>query len=348
MKQLGVLILVAVLLGCFHVAWAACVGDGPYCWLRVTWDDEGDGFGDEIRYDVYVDNGDYEVAVEIVSDWWGDRISSLYTWDNYPAHWLIYNDLDCNTNLGVGDGKKASLGANSDIVSSLKFSCPADEERTYFGFCEDTNYEGEVHAMHLYKHGNSNEVVMELRELDGHWNDEISAIQVGVEGTMPKAHCYWYFYIDEAWNSGGIPDTVLTDNDEILSLGDLNDEITSYRLVISDSETPPTISTSTGIYDDTTPGHDASYHLGQNVPNPFNPTTVIEYRLPQDEAVFLAVYDATGRLVRTLEDIDKPSGIHHVTWDGMDSSGNLVASGVYFYRIQAGSFTEVKKLVFLK
>ena len=65
-------------------------------------------------------------------------------------------------------------------------------------------------------------------------------------------------------------------------------------------------------------------------PSPFNPTTRINYQLFDRSAVKLAVYDVSGRLVRTLIDEVKPAGSYHVTWNGLDDTGEKIASGVYF------------------
>ena len=78
-------------------------------------------------------------------------------------------------------------------------------------------------------------------------------------------------------------------------------------------------------------------------PNPFNPTTVIRFDLASQSPVELKVYDVTGRLVRTLVSNVMAAGGHTVRFDG----GNL-ASGVYFCRLKAGSFTQTRKLLLLK
>lgn len=88
--------------------------------------------------------------------------------------------------------------------------------------------------------------------------------------------------------------------------------------------------------------------LGQNTPNPFNPTTLIGYTLPTREHVTVSVYDASGRLVRTLLDETRGAGSHDVQWDGRDNAGVTVGSGVYFYRITAGKYSESRKMVMLK
>ena len=100
----------------------------------------------------------------------------------------------------------------------------------------------------------------------------------------------------------------------------------------------------TGV--DDAPG---TFALHQNVPNPFNPTTSIRFDVPEGGAdVTLRVYDAGGRLVRTLLDERRAAGTHSATWDGRNGMGAPVASGVYFYRLTSGSFTGSKRMVLLK
>ena len=88
--------------------------------------------------------------------------------------------------------------------------------------------------------------------------------------------------------------------------------------------------------------------LNQNYPNPFNPGTRIAFDLKEPSAVSLRIYDANGRLVRNLIEEKRESGRHEIAWDGKDDSKREVASGVYFYRLTAGSFSETKKMVMLK
>jgi hypothetical protein len=88
--------------------------------------------------------------------------------------------------------------------------------------------------------------------------------------------------------------------------------------------------------------------LAQNIPNPFNPSTTIQFTLESRVHATLAVYDAGGRWVRTLVDEARPAGDHVAQWDGRDTHGRSVVSGVYFYRLSAGSAAESKKMVLLK
>ncbi len=85
------------------------------------------------------------------------------------------------------------------------------------------------------------------------------------------------------------------------------------------------------------------FSLSQNYPNPFNPTTTIEYSLPKAGDVSLKVYNLTGQEVALLINDKMPAGNHTVSWDASGS-----ASGVYFYRLQAGDFVKTRKMVLLK
>jgi len=90
------------------------------------------------------------------------------------------------------------------------------------------------------------------------------------------------------------------------------------------------------------------FGLDQNYPNPFNPTTDIKFALPAGSHVQLAVYNVLGQNVRNLVDQDMPAGNHKVTWDGRNSDGQQVSSGIYFYRISADNFSATKKMMMLK
>jgi hypothetical protein len=96
----------------------------------------------------------------------------------------------------------------------------------------------------------------------------------------------------------------------------------------------------TSIDDTTLP---VTYTLSQNFPNPFNPNTTIQFALPKPDKVKLAVYDVNGKLVRELVQRAMPAGQHKITFN----AGGLV-SGLYFYRLEAGTFITMRKMVLAK
>ncbi len=91
-----------------------------------------------------------------------------------------------------------------------------------------------------------------------------------------------------------------------------------------------------------------TFALEQNYPNPFNPSTTIRYQLPQDREVSLVVYDILGQVVKTLVRGQQKAGAYSVQWDATNDAGFRVSSGMYIYRITAGTFTESRKMVLLK
>jgi alpha-amylase len=92
----------------------------------------------------------------------------------------------------------------------------------------------------------------------------------------------------------------------------------------------------------------AGMRLGQNFPNPFNPSTTIAFELPRRSRVNLSIYDVQGRPVRTVSDGILPEGRREVVWDGRDGQGNGVSSGVYFYRLTSGDQSLTRKMVLLR
>lgn len=93
-----------------------------------------------------------------------------------------------------------------------------------------------------------------------------------------------------------------------------------------------------------------TFSLAASYPNPFNPSTTISFTIPQRQSahVNLTIFDTRGAVVKTLVDGQREAGDYSVFWDGGDNRGNRVSSGVYFYRLQAGDYTAVRKMVLLK
>lgn len=87
----------------------------------------------------------------------------------------------------------------------------------------------------------------------------------------------------------------------------------------------------------------SSYILNQNYPNPFNPVTHVKFTIPKDGIAIFKIYDVTGELVTTLMDGFIKAGIYNAEIDG-----SALTSGVYFYRLTAGSFTDTKKMILIK
>jgi len=119
---------------------------------------------------------------------------------------------------------------------------------------------------------------------------------------------------------GSILDKELTEGTEIIIPANLN------NLILETSAAIP-----------------LTYELGQNYPNPFNPVTTIKYQIPEEGKVKIAVYDVLGKEIKTLVNDFRPAGAYEVRLDSSDLS-----SGIYFYRMRAGSFEEMRKMVVIK
>jgi len=92
----------------------------------------------------------------------------------------------------------------------------------------------------------------------------------------------------------------------------------------------------------------SGFRLSQNYPNPFNLSTKIEYSLPKDGYVHLTIYNVLGQKVKTLVDDEMNAGTHTITWDGTNEYGQVVSSGIYFYRLVAGENMVTKKMILMK
>ncbi len=135
---------------------------------------------------------------------------------------------------------------------------------------------------------------------------------------------FWFSYWEFNGENVGAenPYSVFMDDDHTLHA--------VYKSIVDEEPTPPALS------------------LYQNFPNPFNPLTNIGYTLPRDSHVSIRIFDATGRLLRVLVDEYVKGGRQDVTWDGKDDNGKAVASGVYFCRMEVGTFKKTKKMLLLK
>jgi hypothetical protein len=113
------------------------------------------------------------------------------------------------------------------------------------------------------------------------------------------------------------------------------EEITLIATSIEDQPTPIAIIST-------------DFQLANNYPNPFNPQTIIEFKVPQTGQVVLSVYNSLGQKIRTLVNETRPAGIYQVLWNGRDDYGNVVASGIYLYQLRGENALITKKMTFIK
>ena len=101
----------------------------------------------------------------------------------------------------------------------------------------------------------------------------------------------------------------------------------------------------TGVGENETSVRVTDYVLLPNYPNPFNPSTHIRYGIPESGQVKIQIYDISGRLIKTLVDGERKAGYHEINWDGMNTSGEMVSSGVYVIKLIANNFVSTWKTV---
>ncbi len=101
----------------------------------------------------------------------------------------------------------------------------------------------------------------------------------------------------------------------------------------------------TGVLETAKP---SEFALMSNYPNPFNPATEIRFQVPEASHVVVRIINTLGQEIRILADGQYETGYHNVRWDGKDNNGNVVSSGIYLYQLQAGSFSQIRKMTLLR
>ncbi|MCK5127021.1 MAG: fibronectin type III domain-containing protein [candidate division Zixibacteria bacterium] len=197
----------------------------------------------------------------------------------------------------------------------------------------------------------------------------ISWTATGDDGMSGLCHHYIIAYSTDTitatnWQSASVwvspPDPEMGGNNQEYTLDGLEEAIEYWVVLVAVDEANNTSGISnvasgesgfefgTGADDDDPAGIPDEYELHQNFPNPFNPTTTIEYSVPEQSYVALTVYNIIGQKVALLIDGEKNAGTHTVTWDGTDDNGVSVTSGIYFYTIQTSTFRQSRKMVLMK
>lgn len=90
------------------------------------------------------------------------------------------------------------------------------------------------------------------------------------------------------------------------------------------------------------------FYVYQNYPNPFNPSTTIRYSISKPDNVIINIYDINGSLISTLLNSKQNTGVHEVSWNGVNNDGMPVVSGVYLYKVQAGNSSKISKMILLR
>lgn len=173
-------------------------------------------------------------------------------------------------------------------------------------------------------------------------------LEVVVTGNdRPVADCLVTVSDENGWIA-----SVHTDVDGRALINEIADSLTSYTIAaVKPNHTVSMATYSSGLVTDVDQADQPrpySFSLGRNYPNPFNPTTVIEFELRKAAEVSLRVYNILGQQIATLASGRYGPGRHRCEWDGTDQDGRAVAGGVYFYRLASGVNAAIGKMVLLK
>lgn len=279
---------------------------------------------------------------------------SLYT-DNY----MYFNSYEpgetpfkiCGTNITVDQFTSNTTGGNTyDIFLHDFIQSDGVDELIYYGYANDfmTTYSEPVR--HIACYGFDNQVPVQYWRNNQIDSADFSYIYDNWRALVGLRNKNRIIFLD--YTTGRISDSISlgkilhatrffeTGNDTpLLSLvGRSNDSIFVYYF-----DSPVGIDN-----EDIDPVVPESFQLMQNFPNPFNSTTTISYYSPSKENVTISVYNILGRKIKTIHDKAASLGLNTIDWDATDSDGQAVSSGIYFYRIEAGDYSQARKMLFLK
>ncbi len=178
----------------------------------------------------------------------------------------------------------------------------------------------------------SGEVSGEYR-IEGLWQGKFRILAVAGPPGFPSAHTQWYENIDVAPDSvTNVPLPAVPSGAVAVTVGPGTTSGVDFHMSLT-----------TAIRSSTSPLLPQAYALEQNYPNPFNPSTTIRYQIPVAGHVTIRIFDLLGRNVATVENGERQAGTHTVNFNASE-----IASGVYFYRIQAGSFLQTNRFLVLR
>jgi len=229
--------------------------------------------------------------------------------------------------------------------------------------------------------------LVELRRILADWGEGTSNSTGGMGAPATPGDATWLhtFYDTSFWTSpGGDFSMIVSASDSVDQVGSytwgstsqmiadvqdwLDNPTSNFGWLVLGNESDQQTSKRFGTRENTTPGNQPvlsvhwtgpssvsghaeipeGFDLRQNFPNPFNPSTTIEYVLKENRRVRLSVYDMLGQEVTTLVNESQSAGLKKVIWDGTDHAGSSVSTGLYVYRISTGDFVMSRKMLYVK
>ncbi|MBN1398420.1 MAG: endo-1,4-beta-xylanase [Bacteroidetes bacterium] len=261
---------------------------------------------------------------------------------------MAVTELDISTSSGTNYPSDATLATQARQYGQL-FKC----------FVERSYKSGRGKIINVSKDGLNDEWTFVKNQSSSLWNTDnqckpafYAVVSVGMNYNALDS---LIFYADTIQGTGYSPESWASLSSALSSAKNIISKNYSSTVSAADSleyaknnlEDAITNLVRTGVDDDNS-NRPTAFVLGQNYPNPFNPKTVIRYSVPAVgtslmKSVKLKIYDQLGREIATLVDGIKSPGVHTIEWNAQN-----MPSGVYFYRLNSGKFTETKKMILLK
>ncbi|MBC8374878.1 MAG: T9SS type A sorting domain-containing protein [FCB group bacterium] len=285
--------------------------------------------------------------------------------DQEVSYWVTASDASQNANTDSTDvytfrsTTQEALGAwDLDVSYQKRKYWEGFDNAIFTPFFSGEFQWGSVVQLNIASTGVSADTMTYTRPLDL-TNFDAAWLSIPMAYQFMDAASYGQvqFHVDGVWSVRdtltGIspPGEKVYDISEFIDTDDFSLRFTAYRessvvLWLIDDIMLTSIDPSVGVDDETSvPQY---FDLKQNYPNPFNPVTTINYSLPEQSDVMLVVYDIQGREVKNIVAESQPAGTYKVQWNGLDAAGLPVSSGMYFARLQAGEFSRVVKMVYLR
>jgi hypothetical protein len=287
------------------------------------------------------ENDSVEISMQPVQ--YSASLLSKNTENKLPKE-LSNNEWIISLNLGIGNKQNhyAEIGCLNDSydewdINDLIEAPPMPDEYVSIRFPHDewTKYAGKFIRDFRAKHTDGYIWDMEVINTT---NNKSGSISPEIFGEIPADFIINIFDYDN--NSGkNIYSAGLTP--QVFSFNFSDNAVKKLRITIGKKEfIDKDISEQKSLA--------RNYRLYQNYPNPFNPSTVIEYQLSAQSKTNLSIYNLLGERIRTLINREQSAGRYSVEWDARDDNGNKVSSGVYYYRLETGNYTEMRKMIYLR
>ena len=290
-------------------------------------------------------------------------ISTLLPWEGYWVYNQLSHNLNININPNLSIGKKQSVNMfasmkGDEFLVQLKASLNssgAKDLQNYIGMMEDAG--NAANRYNVIKPPAIDDRVQLLLSSGGiyyarnvvpvskdgaYWDFTVETkspnqpLTLAVEKKSSLPHNFNIWLLDKDREipvniSDGTAQTVTLENGKV-----------NFRIIVGTEDFAK-------LHSDNISLQTFDYALYQNYPNPFNPATTITYQLKEKSNVTLEIYDILGeRVMSVVNNVVQDPGQHYAVWDGRNSSGEKVASGIYIYRLRAQDFISSKKMILLK